>query len=91
MCALLRPDWPKTASLICLLTQSEFADATGLSVVHVNRVLQGLRHDNLVRRSSKRYILVDWPSLKRAAGFDEQYLSLRAKDDSLGNAVAPGA
>jgi CRP-like cAMP-binding protein len=73
------------------LTQSEFADATGISVVHVNRVLKGLRHDNLLRRSSKRYILLDWPGLKRAAGFDERYLNLRAMDDSLDNAIAPGA
>jgi CRP-like cAMP-binding protein len=49
------------------LTQELLADALGLSVVHVNRVLQQLRRDNLIQLASGKVLLLQ-PELLRAIG-----------------------
>jgi CRP-like cAMP-binding protein len=41
------------------LTQEVLADVNGLSTVHVNRVLQHLRRDNLVKVGSGQVLLLD--------------------------------
>lgn len=66
------------------LTQTEIADATALSVVHVNRVLQQLRSNGLLRLHGKQMELPDPPQLKRLAQFEPAYL------DFGGRRLAPG-
>jgi len=56
------------------MTQGEMADALGLSVVHVNRVLQILRRDGLVVLDRGTLLIRDWHSLARAAEFNSGYL-----------------
>ena len=56
------------------LTQSDLADALGLTPVHVNRKLQALRHDRLIRLKSKNIEILDLPFLKSSASFDPAYL-----------------
>lgn len=56
------------------LTQAELADVLGLSTVHVNRVLQGLRADGLIELTGDRLPLPDRASLASAAGFQPHYL-----------------
>ena len=56
------------------LTQVDVGDATALSVVHVNRVLQQLRSEHLVHWSRGALRLPDPAKLEKAAGFDCQYL-----------------
>ena len=58
------------------LTQSELADTLGLSVVHVNRVLQQLRREALVQLSQSKLSVLDWAGLVRAGDFDPHYLDL---------------
>ncbi len=58
------------------LTQADLADLVGLSVVHVNRVLQQLRGDGLIRLARGHVEVCDWPRLKVAADFDPAYLHL---------------
>ena len=58
------------------ITQSEFADALGVTTVHVNRVLQQLRADGLIDLKGDRLVVPDWESLKRAGDFDPTYLHL---------------
>ena len=58
------------------LTQSELADATGLSTVHVNRVIQELRRENLITLRSRTFSALNWSGLKLAAEFDATYLQL---------------
>lgn len=60
------------------LTVVELADSTGLSVVHVNRVMQELRVKRLVEAREGMLAVLDWDGLKRAAGFDPDYLHQRA-------------
>jgi CRP-like cAMP-binding protein len=62
------------------LTQAELADATGLSVVHVNRTLQELRAAGLIVLNGKDLSVPDWDALKRAGAFDPAYLHLAGRD-----------
>jgi CRP-like cAMP-binding protein len=56
------------------ITQTELADATGLSTVHVNRTLQELRGRGLIEWQNGTFVALDWTKLKEAAGFDPAYL-----------------
>lgn len=57
------------------LTQSDFADALGLSPVHVNRKLQALRQGRLIALHSKNIEILDLPYLRASAYFDSSYLN----------------
>lgn len=59
------------------VTQTELADAIGASTVHVNRVLQELRADGLIRSRGTQIQVLDWDRLKEAGDFDPLYLHLR--------------
>lgn len=59
------------------LTQSELADALGLSTVHVNRTLQELRRLNLIAFHSGTVELFDFDALAQLGQFSAQYLHLR--------------
>ena len=59
------------------ITQNEFADALGLSTVHVNRVLQDLRRDHLIVLRGSSLIIPDWEALQTAGEFDPAYLHFK--------------
>ncbi|WP_161993619.1 Crp/Fnr family transcriptional regulator [Muricoccus nepalensis] len=64
------------------ITQSDLADATGLTPVHVNRMLQRLREDGLIATEGKRWTVLYAAGLRKAAKFEASYLHLdRAKDE----------
>ncbi|HYD86936.1 MAG TPA: Crp/Fnr family transcriptional regulator [Vitreimonas sp.] len=56
------------------MTQAELADATALSTVHVNRVLQQLRRERLIVSSGDVHAIADWDGLRHAGDFEESYL-----------------
>ncbi|MCJ2090013.1 Crp/Fnr family transcriptional regulator [Methylobacterium sp. E-005] len=56
------------------ITQSDFADALGLTAVHVNRVLKGLRDSRLIHLHGGRLTVLDRPRLEKLAQFDPTYL-----------------
>ncbi len=58
------------------LTQVELADTLGLTAVHVNRILQGFRQDNLIALAHHRLTLLDVEKLQKIAGFNQDYLHL---------------
>lgn len=58
------------------LTQTDLADALGLSNVHVNRVLQTLRSEGLISWRGGLLIIKEWDNLNKIAGFDPTYLHL---------------
>ena len=59
------------------MTQDQLADATGLTVVHVNRVLQALARDGLIERVTPRSVLIgNWKRLAAAGDFRSDYLHL---------------
>jgi CRP-like cAMP-binding protein len=56
------------------LTQEQIADCTGLTAVHTNRTLQGLRRDGLISLSSSQLTILDWDRLAEIGDFNERYL-----------------
>ena len=58
------------------LTQLDLADATGLTPVHVNRTLQDLRRDGLIRLQNRELTILDLEALKAVAMFNPNYLHL---------------
>jgi CRP-like cAMP-binding protein len=58
------------------ITQTELADATGMSAVHVNRTLQELRNMKLINLSNRILTIPDLPRLMQAGLFTPNYLHL---------------
>ena len=56
------------------LTQELISDALGLTVPYVNRVLQQLRNDGLVRIKEKKVFIEDIEELSMLADFEPTYL-----------------
>jgi CRP-like cAMP-binding protein len=73
------------------LTQLEIADATGMTTVHVNRMLQDLRGDGLIRLKQKKLSILNWNELARVADFDPTYLHLRGGRSSPQNGATVAA
>ncbi|MET1111091.1 MAG: Crp/Fnr family transcriptional regulator [Allosphingosinicella sp.] len=61
------------------LTQADLADATGLTSVHVNRMLKKLRDDRLLTFRGGTVTIGDWEQLQRIAEFDPTYLHLERR------------
>ena len=73
------------------VTQTDLADATGLTPVHINRTLQGLRAEGLLEMKGGRVRIQDPERLKQVAGFNPNYLHLhRAHDPRDGVAERAG-
>ncbi|MDL0434074.1 Crp/Fnr family transcriptional regulator [Marinobacter sp. TBZ242] len=64
------------------ITQSELADATGMSSVHMNRVLQALRANGLIKSKRAELVVPDWEKLQEAGEFDPLYLHMEESDAS---------
>jgi CRP-like cAMP-binding protein len=58
------------------LTQNDLADATGLTPVHVNRMLQDLRRDGLIELERKHLRIPDLERLMDVSMFNANYLHL---------------
>ena len=65
------------------LSQAELGEATGLTTVSVNRVLQDLRRAGIIELRSKTLTIHDLPALKRAALFNANYLHLGKEGSHL--------
>lgn len=61
------------------VTQTDIADATGLTSVHVNRMLKRLRDEEMVTFRGGEVIIQDWERLQRAAEFTPEYLYLERR------------
>jgi CRP-like cAMP-binding protein len=58
------------------MTQEQLADCTGLTSVHVNRMLGELDREGLISRTRRSVTVNDWKGLARAGDFDSTYLHL---------------
>jgi len=64
-------DWP--------MTQEQFGDATGLTSVHINRMLKILRDEELISCAKGRVTVLDWVGLRNKAELAKTYaLSLNS-------------
>ena len=64
------------------MTQEQLADTTGLTAVHVNRVLKGLEADGLIIRRRRHIHFQDWRALQDAGDFSRAYLHLPGGGDA---------
>ncbi|NDV85474.1 helix-turn-helix domain-containing protein [Aurantimonas aggregata] len=67
-------DFADEATCTFPLTQEQLADATGLTVVYVNRALQDLRRRKLITLGQNLLSVHDWRGLCAEAGFNLSYL-----------------
>jgi hypothetical protein len=65
------------------MTQTELADATGISTVHVNRVLQELRANGLIVLRGNRLEVLDWEQLRQVGDFDPTYLHFNPGQEAV--------
>lgn len=56
------------------MTQEQIGDATGLTSVHVNRMLHELASDGVIVRNKREVEIADWARMCRVADFDAAYL-----------------
>ena len=63
------------------ITQTELADATGMTAVHANRILQDLRNEGLITLRDKSLTVLDPKRLKEVSGFNARYLHLQRAHD----------
>jgi CRP-like cAMP-binding protein len=66
----------KDGAFVFPITQTELADALGMSTVHVNRVLQELRSEGLVTWQGQSVHIPVLEQLAERAGFNDNYLHL---------------
>jgi CRP-like cAMP-binding protein len=58
------------------ITQTELADALGLTDVHVNRVVRDLKQDGVLSFRRGSVVIHDWPALAALGQFDPHYLHM---------------
>lgn len=61
------------------VNQVTLADTLGLTSVHINRTLQRLRNDGLIRLCQRRLTILDRERLAAVAGFDGAYLRVGSR------------
>lgn len=64
------------------LTQEEIGDALGLTSVHVNRVLQRLRSEDLISLRQGVLAIHDYRRLEEASGFNANYLHIERRTEA---------
>jgi len=71
------------------MTQAELGDTLGLSVVHTNRTVQGLRAEGLIHLQGKSLKVLDLTGLQDLAMFNPNYLHFNRKPpDETSNDLA---
>ncbi len=60
------------------MSQEQIGDATGLTSVHVNRMLRSLAEDGVIDRDNRNVHIVEWDQMRRIADFDPMYLHAAA-------------
>jgi CRP-like cAMP-binding protein len=63
-------------TLLLPWTQEQLGDVTGLTPVHVNRMLRSLEDDELIARRGRQVQIVDRAGLREAGEFEPRYLHL---------------
>lgn len=60
------------------MTQEQIGDATGLTSVHVNRMLRALGEDGVIVRNKHEVEITNWSHMRKIADFDPAYLHTTA-------------
>lgn len=83
-----RAQWPgsRIEEMHLPLTQEHIGDATGLTFVHVNRVLRNLRRDGILEFSYRRLRILNPDKLVDVAGIDPHLAMSWMRRDGSGSA-----
>jgi CRP-like cAMP-binding protein len=65
------------------MTQTDLADALGLTPVYVNRILQAFRREQLITLEQRRLTLLDVEKLQEISGLNPDYLQLGTTPSGL--------
>jgi CRP-like cAMP-binding protein len=68
ICSEPQYEWP--------MIQEQIGDAMGLTSVHVNRTMQGLRAEGLLRTTGRKMTILNWLGLQSAGDFSPAYLHM---------------
>ncbi|MGF1545913.1 MAG: Crp/Fnr family transcriptional regulator [Thiotrichales bacterium] len=60
------------------ITQDDIAEAVGVTPIHVNRILQQMKQDGLLRCANHRLEILDQPALTKLAHFDPETIGYGA-------------
>lgn len=71
-----RGDSGTSDSFVLGLTQEEVGDATGLTAVHVNRMLRALEDEQLIARAGGRVTILDERMMRRVANYVDRLTSI---------------
>ena len=69
------------------ITQNQLADMLGLTAVHVNRTLKGLREDRIVDIRHRMVLVTNWDRLVQIGEFNSDYLRLGNGDGACAGRV----
>lgn len=69
--------------LILPISQEDFADIIGISLVHMNRTLKSLEADEVISFRNEILTIVNMEKLKQIAGFDAGYLHFATRPDHV--------
>lgn len=61
------------------MTQEQLADCTGMTAIHLNRMLMSLERAGAIARRGRSVSILDWRKLVKLGDFDEAYLHLPAR------------
>ena len=70
-----------------LVTQTDLADALGMSLVHTNKTCAKLRRAGLATFAQRTVTIHDWDKLQNFAEFNPDYLHLEVKSAISSQAV----
>ena len=76
VCRTESPNRRAGATVSFPATQAHIADMLGLTSVHVNRMIQVLRHEGVAHVHSRLIQVLDWDRLVEIGDFDVDYLAL---------------
>ena len=72
------------------ITQTDLADATGLTPAHANRTLRTLKADGLIEKKGRVIQVIDPAGLQKVAQFNGEYLHLDRVHDRTGVGLRAG-
>lgn len=68
--------------LIVPISQDDFSDILGISIVHMNKTLRGLERDGVISFRNALLVVMDRPRLEVEAGFEAGYLHFTQRKDA---------
>lgn len=71
----------ETSQFIIPISQEEFSDILGISVVHMNKTLRALERDGIISFRNALLMIRDRARLEAEAGFDNGYIQFSRRED----------